>query len=176
VSRLINAKTGPFVDEFATIDCAALDPDLLDACFLATFDGTSGSYAQAWLAFEQSSVSLLLSARGTVSRAGGAATVSGQVTCSDLAYPRPDGTDHAVVTGRLLQRIGRRTVATGTFRTPELRCRDTAVPWTARVVPTGGVPFGSGYAELSAAATIVTAGPWVPTDREVRTVRLVLSR
>jgi len=174
VTRLINAKIGPFVDEYAWTDCAATDPFGSNACYLGTFGSGPGdwSFAETPLQFEQTWVEVDASTKGTVSRAGGTASVTGEVTCPDLPYPSPSGVESAMVSGTLYQRIGRKAVATGTFTTEAISCTGEPVRWTATVYPTGGVPFGSGGAELTATAKIVTLGSWIPSDSSTAITRL----
>lgn len=176
VARLINAKVGPFVNEYSWFDCAALDPMDENACFIATFNGSHGSYAQEVLQFEQTWVSLGLDARGSVSKAGGVATVSGVVTCPALPSPGPGGVEAAGMSGELYQRVGRKAVAAGRFATTSIRCTGEPVRWSAAVTPTGGVPFAGGDAELFATARIVTMGTYVPTTAEHAIIRLVVDQ
>jgi hypothetical protein len=150
IHRMVNVPTGPEQQEFVDVDCAGVAAP--DSCFIAVMDESGSDYAQAWLEVRVPTVALSLNPTGTLSKVGGRVSVGGSLWCDPL--------DTAVVTGSLWQRVGRKSVATGTFT---LVAPCTQSTWSAVVSPGGQVPFVPGKAELTASATL-TVSPVVRDD------------
>lgn len=89
-------------------------------------------------------IGMQLSAKGSVDRGTGVATVSGTVTCNQPTSVSLSGTVN--------QRATRFAMATGSFYT-QVACSSTPKTWTATVTSGNTVPFNSGAANVSATAS-----------------------
>jgi hypothetical protein len=148
VQQFINVPTGPEHDDYVNVDCAAVDEE--NTCFIALISDPDS--AQAWTYFLPVEVNLGLDPTALLAKTSGRVTVSGSLSCPT--------TDSALIEGTLSQRIGRKSLATGSFSV-EVSC--TQGSWSATVSPSGSVPFGTGTAELRATATLMV-GDWSISD------------
>jgi hypothetical protein len=146
--------TGPEHVFYVGVDQGDLDisnPDNL--CFLAAFPEAtplSSPEGNSWFVqFEQDDVepAVTVTSPASVSKTSGRVTLTGTQTCD------PDSGQQTSVSGSLWQRVGRKSVATGTFQTEPVFCSEGQA-WSVVVDPTG-VPFAQGTAELTVAQTRV---------------------
>jgi hypothetical protein len=154
VSRYLWVPTGPEHVFYVGVDQGDLDISNLDnLCFLAAFPEAtplSSPEGNSWFVqFEQDDVepAVTVTSPASVSKTSGRVTLTGTQTCD------PDSGQQTSVSGSLWQRVGRKSVATGTFQTEPVFCSEGQA-WSVVVDPTG-VPFAQGTAELTVAQTRV---------------------
>lgn len=157
VQQFLNVPTGPEHEEYLNVDCGAVD-ESQGFCFLVVMNDQD--WAQVDSQFKPAVVTLTVQPTASLVKASGRVTISGTTTCSPLA-------EGVQVEGRLTQRIGRKTIATGTFSVAA-PCNG---PWTISVLPDGRVPFGSGTGEVVASGTLM-AGDWTVIGHTTRLVSI----